>query len=359
MDFFKNKRNLIIVIVTVVVLIGGGVTVFALLQQQPEPAVVEAPTMEKPVTAIPEAKEEEPRDPAWPLTGMSIEDEALASNRPLSIKIENSPDARPQLGLGSADIVYETITEGGITRFNCLFQSNIPSDVGPVRSARNSDVTLVPQYQGILFYSGANGRVISQMGAAGLDMITEGAGVLFYRVDYRYAPHNLYLGLSDIYQTVQNNGFTITTANPPTLEFLKVGETQSLSSAKPASAIAIPFSDYSLVEWVWSDEAKKYYRWMDGPSTDAANDEQIAVENLVVMWATYTPDPEGGTTLEVNLNGSGKAMVFTEGQWIEGTWETNGTTPPRFKDASGSTIFLTPGQSWFSVVPQDVTVTAQ
>ncbi|MDR1359187.1 MAG: DUF3048 domain-containing protein [Coriobacteriales bacterium] len=381
MSFFKNRRNLIIVIAAVVVLIAGGITAFALLQMQPEPHIVEQTTIDKAVVDLPEVVEPEP---TWPLTGMPLEDESRALYRPLSVKIENSWDARPQTGLGSADIVYETITEGGITRFNCLFQSTVPDNVGPVRSARNSDISIVPQYQGLLFFSGANDLVLGQLAGAGIDSMKGGSvDGLYYRVDFRYAPHNLYLNLGGAYAAAEADGFAIRTENPPTLEFSKpeehpspasgsgsassgsassgVADTSIASNAsvKPASAISIPFSDSFIADWQYNAESKQYLRSMDGPTIDDATGEQVGVENLVIMWASFVPDPVGGTTLEVNLNGSGRAMVFTDGQWVEGTWETEGNTPPRFKDGAGKAILLSPGQSWFSVVDSETAVNVQ
>jgi len=80
----------------------------------------------------------------WPFTGERVTDPDTLSRRPLSIKIENSAAARPQTGIAAADVVYETISEGGITRFNCIYHSDLPPQVGPVRSARLSDVWVVP-----------------------------------------------------------------------------------------------------------------------------------------------------------------------------------------------------------------------
>ena len=85
----------------------------------------------------------------WPLTGLPAPDAAATRARAVGVKVENSPESRPQSGLDQADVVYETLTEGGITRFNAIFHSNACEVVGPVRSARLSDVYLMPQYQAL------------------------------------------------------------------------------------------------------------------------------------------------------------------------------------------------------------------
>jgi len=98
-----------------------------------------------------------PAEPlVWPLTGLTAPSSEAISSRVVSVKIENSREARPQAALQSADVVYESVTEGGITRFNALFHSQAPTTVGPVRSARLSDTDIVPQYKALFCFSGAS-----------------------------------------------------------------------------------------------------------------------------------------------------------------------------------------------------------
>ena len=87
--------------------------------------------------------------PRWPLTGLEAPSAEAVTQRVVSVKIENSPEARPQTNLQLADVVYESVTEGGITRFNAIFHSQSPDLIGPVRSARLSDTYIVPQYHAL------------------------------------------------------------------------------------------------------------------------------------------------------------------------------------------------------------------
>ena len=336
-------------------LIGGGVVLallivvgIALAFNNPpkEPAVIEEPAA--PTTPIIEEapKPVEPEVIVYPLTGLEAEDKSLTLKRPLSVKIENSPEARPQMGFGSADVVYETITESGISRMNCIFQSTIPDEVGPVRSGRNSDVTLVPQYDALFFMSGANDIVLSEIAAAGLaNMSHTKASDIYYRVDYRYAPHNLYLHLSGAYSLAEQLGLAVTVDPVRSLEF---GENKGASTST-ATNVSVPFSDYYIADWSWNDSEKVYLRSMNGPTMDSATDKQISAANVVVLWTTYTP-VLGGPTMAVNMNSGGEASLFANGQRIDGTWESDGSNPPRFKDTSGNSIKLTPGKTWFQVL---------
>ncbi|MDR0501151.1 MAG: DUF3048 domain-containing protein [Coriobacteriales bacterium] len=327
-----------------------------------------APNIETPIIEkeIPEA----PKPTTFPLTGLAVSADGKASDaeisdaihrRPISVKLGNTPDARPQAGVGQADIVYETLTEGGITRFNCIFQSYLPAEVGPVRSARNSDITIVPQYQSLLFFSGANDLVLAQIAAEGLpNMVHGNAAEIYYRVDYRVAPHNLYLKLQDAYDAAKANGHDITVTNVPTLNF-RSATSKAPAGATAASNIVIPFSDSYVAQWQWDAAANNgsggWLRSMDGASTDATTGEQIAPANVVVMWGNYLPDNAGGTTLEINVKGEEKASLFLDGIRIDGKWKTDGTVPPKFFDNDGNEIALTLGKTWFEVVQNGTQIT--
>jgi hypothetical protein len=342
------------------ILIGGGaailiaaiiVVVMFSCGQGKEPELPQ----ERPVVKdepVPEP-EPEPEPIVYPLTGLPASDESLTFTRPLSIKIENTPEARPQMGFGSADVVYESLTEGGITRFNCIFQSTIPEEVGPVRSGRNSDVTLVPQYDALFFMSGANRIVLGEIAAAGLaDMSHNAASELYYRVDYRVAPHNLYLRLANVYEVAENKGFATTVEKPAALAF---GPSPT-EGAPSVTSLTVPFSDSYTAEWAWNSDDKVYYRSMDGPTIDVATDQQIAAANLVVLWVEHLP-VANHYTLSIDMNTGGDVSVFFGGKRVDGTWSSDGTSPPRFVDQSGNPIELAPGKTWFQVLNTDTGIT--
>jgi hypothetical protein len=307
---------------------------------------------------------QKPAPLVYPLTGAPAPDEATAQQRILSVKIENSPEARPQLGITSADVVYESITEAGISRFNCLFQSNVPADVGPVRSGRNSDVTIVPQYDALFFMSGANPLVESQIAAAGIvDMYHQAAGDMYYRVDYRDAPHNLYLRLGDAYQVAADNGKATSSSPIRKLDFIDpeaaaTGSGIDTAATGDITSITVPFSDAYAPNWTYDAGSKTYARSLDGPTIDAANDQQVAVTNLIVVWADYIP-VAGGPTLAVDMNKGDRASVFFGGKRYDGTWSSDGANPPRFKDANGTEIKLMPGKTWISVQSNAADIVAQ
>jgi len=299
----------------------------------------------------------------WPLTGLPAAANAPIDRYPLSVKIENLKVARPQSGLNSADIIYETMVEGGITRFNCLFDSQIPATVGPVRSARLSDFWIVPQYQGLLLYSGANSQVASGLKQRGLNKLSANTlGSLYHRVSGKKAPHNLYSSLSQAYAVAQKAGVAISASGTrpgPVFGALASGET-----TLPATSISVPFSTITHAAWTWDSASGHYLRTTDGQvHTDALTGAQVWATNVVVMWATYTTeshlDPAGNVTYDTTLGGSGKAAIFRDGERIDGTWSATATTPPTFTDARGAQIPLAPGRTWFEVPETGVAVVSQ
>jgi hypothetical protein len=293
----------------------------------------------------------------WPLTGLKLNEGDDPGRRPLSVKIENTPVARPQLGISHADIIYESVTEGGITRFNCIFQSDIPVEFGPVRSARNSDVSIAPQYKALFFYSGANSTVNREIRDAKIpNMGHTPAAELYYRVAYREAPHNLYVKTEGVYGVAERLKFKVVLDVPQGLQF----GPSDISSAPAATNINVPLSDYYVADWAFDSAQGHYVRSMDGASTDAESDQPLVANNVIILWASHTQGvvANGSQTYNIDLTTNGNASIFMGGKRIDGTWEATATTPPRFKDANGQEILLTPGKTWFEVVDTPVVVTS-
>jgi hypothetical protein len=302
-----------------------------------------------------------PRPPEpvlWPLSGLVAPDADAIMRRPLSVKIENSPVARPQTGLSSADVVYESVAEGGITRFNAIFQSQMPKVLGPVRSARLSDLWIVPQYHALFVFSGASYQVNKEVRSARLPNLSQDAGVSnpYYRSSARAAPHNLYLNTSRAYAEAARRGMPVTD-DVPRLQF----SPRIAAQATTITVVSIPFSYANKVVWTYRPESKKYLRVNDGKRhMDDANGKQIAASNVVVLWARYlsaSRDKLGSTTYDINLGGSGRASVFRNGERFDGTWTADNTAPPRFTAANGTPIKLAPGNTWFQVIPLNVSIT--
>jgi len=309
-----------------------------------------------PVATTERVVPEPPVPPRWPYTGKDAPSEKAVNRRVMSIKIENSNPARPQIGLNSADVVYETVVEGGITRYNCIFHSKVPKQVGPVRSARLSDQWIVPQYDGILFFSGRSHDVGVVLKNKDIPSLEHGRiPAAYFRVSNRNAPHNLLIDTKKAMSEAKRKDFRVTSESKP-LSF----DRRSVDTTPNVERVDIPFSMANKVYWKYDEDSKKWKRWNNGAvHRDAATGKQVNADNVVVMWATYTQatrDKHGGMTWDIDMGGEGKVAVFKDGRRYNGTWKADRTTPPTFWDENGDEIKLKAGRTWFQVVPTDVKI---
>src|SRR5207237_8179970 len=139
--------------------------------------------------------------PTYPLTGLPATDPARLGRPALVVKIENVPEARPQAGIDAADVVYEEVVEAGLSRFIVVFQSRDADPLGPVRSIRPSDPTIVKPLNPLFAYSGGTAKFINMLHAAGIvDLgVDSAAGGASDRQGGRAAPHNLYTSTPRLY----------------------------------------------------------------------------------------------------------------------------------------------------------------
>jgi hypothetical protein len=297
----------------------------------------------------------------WPLTGLAAPSAEEIAQRVVSVKIENSPEARPQTNLQLADVVYESVTEGGVTRFNALFHSQVPDIAGPVRSARLSDTYIVPQYHALFAFSGASPTVGAAVNAKGIENLSEDAGVTkpFTRSRQRSAPHNLFGNVAEFRAEGERRGM------PTALDItgLSFDQRASAEETPTITEVTIPFSSANTVKWTYDSATKTYLRVNNGKAfTDAVTGAQVATTNVVVLWAQHNAasrDVTGSTTYDIVLTGSGRATVFRGGQRYDCTWEAAADSPPVFKAPDGVQVKLAPGNTWMQVINTDVNITMQ
>lgn len=358
-EFWKKYHRIIITTLVVLLVAAGAAAAWFLFYSEDAPIEV--------TSAWPEADSErvvpKPAEPpTWPLTGLPAPDANTPKNlRVVSVKIENSPEARPQSGIQDADVVYETITEGGITRFNAMFHSQAPSTVGPVRSARLSDTDIVPQYGALFVFSGASGQVNSAVSAAGIENLSEDRGVTkgYDRISSRKAPHNLYLNLDEMREEATRRGH----ASEQVIKPLAY-DRRAVEATPAISVVDIPFSPANRVKWTYDAENDNYLRENNGRvHSDAITGDQITAKNVVVIWAKMTAagkrDVTGSPTYDIQLVGSDRVTIFRNGQKYDGVWEATADKPPTFKAADGTQIRLAPGNTWVQVVPTNVNIIMQ
>lgn len=294
-----------------------------------------------------------------PLTGLPVDDPAVLQRRPLMVRIGNDVGARAaQVGLNSADMVYEEITEWWVTRFTAIYLSQMPNTISPVRSARLINVQMVPQYQGALANSGGSDGVRWEISQAPLTNLDE----YFHPTPYFYRPNEGWQTRLAIDAEAARNYMIAKGLDAPVAQ-KGFPFSDSPAGGEPAPDIYIPYpSATSFTEWHFDPASGKYLRWINGsPLVDAGDGQQISAANVIVYFAQHNStdiveDSNGATAIRMIVNGTGPAWLFRDGLLTQGTWQSDGTRTPFFRQADGSPYALKPGNTWVEVVPTYFTI---
>jgi hypothetical protein len=295
-----------------------------------------------------------------PLTGEQV-GSANLERRPIAFKLSNAPPqhVRPQSGLNEADLVFEHITEGSITRLTLIVYGNNPRDIGPIRSARLIDVELPAMYDSALVFSGASTGVNQRLNRSDfVDRILRG-GAGYYRTGANKPfEHTLYGNPLLFWQQMDQQGLN----TPPNFTSNMAFSSQPPPGGQPAPALSIDYR-WEVVRWEYDTALARYRRWAAGePHRDGNTNEQVVAANVVVVFANHVEDPQiceeirDGRCLHLSLQiqvwGSGRAFVFRDGQQYNVTWRrTNRSDMLSFYDEAGNPFPLQIGNTWFQMVP--------
>ncbi len=283
-----------------------------------------------------------------PLTGLP--QEAATKNRPaLVVKIDNAPKARPQYGLGAADIVVEEGVEGGITRLAAIFQSKDADLVGPVRSARSSDLHIATPLDHPLFaYSGTNSTFQALIDRAPLvDVGISHLSAAYHRDSKRPAPYNLFSGTQLLYKGTPAGA-------PAAKKLVDIGGPTSAAAGTPVSKLNVHWVDKVRTDVQWNWDGKTWSRIQNGTPVIDASGAAIAPRNIVTLFVNYVDtgerDQSNSAVPEAKLIGNGEAWIIREGVLIKGTWaKSSDEAPIELADARGARIALLPGQTWIEL----------
>jgi hypothetical protein len=298
---------------------------------------------------------------------MALSDPALLERRPLAIKVQNAPLSRPQFGLPQADIVYEHLSEAGITRFTGVYLCQPVTKIGSVRSGRFIDLEIPAMYESLMAISGTSPGLMPKFQNADFkdrlfwyDRGINSQG--FYRdTELRKQglpiEHTLFGDPARIWAIAEEKEIN----EPQDLDGLAFDHPVPEGGA-PAASIHIPYPHRDMVvDYQYDAESGRYLRWQGGkPFIDAATGEQIPVTNVVVIYANhvdadfYEDFPRTNhPSVQIQLWGSGPVVLFRDGQAYEGLW----ARPSRddmvvFRDPTGQVpIPLKPGNTWIQLVP--------
>ncbi|MBI5529952.1 MAG: DUF3048 domain-containing protein [Candidatus Doudnabacteria bacterium] len=287
------------------------------------------------------------------INGVPVNKE-LAAARPLAVIIENHPDARPQSGLSSADVVYETLAEGGITRFLAIFQSSQAKAIGPVRSAREYFAEIADEWGALFAHVGGSNEVINQLKNNYFKNLSDANEYynfdFFPRNNYKPQPHHIFTSVEKLRELIKFHDFSNTAIY--TAWKFKSDQPADMATAKELN---IDFSRAGYeVGWQYDALTNSYKRlqYFEAHMDEAAK-KQITAKNVVAQIVNVTPVPKDPLLhVNIDMDSGGKAIILQDGKEIIGTWKKQNNRTHYYNEA-GQEVAFNRGPIWIELVPQD------
>jgi hypothetical protein len=344
-----NARRIAVAVVVAFVLLGGLVAALVVSSGGGD-EVAQEPTT---TTVAPTTTTTTAPPPTFPLTGLPAADPAVAERPALVVKIDNGSKARGrQAGLNAADLVYVEMVEGGATRLAAVYHSTDADPVGPVRSARTSDVAITANLNRALFaYSGANQGVLDMIRSANLVDVgfdvrpgayqVRGSGVLRFFI-----------------ATPTFFGFAAPEAGPPPplFSYRDPAAPVAAAGAEDVRGVRLGYGGLTNTQVSYEATPAGWARSQDGTPYVEESGARVEPANVVVQFTDYRSagfvDVTGAASPEAVVVGEGEAWVFTGGQLVRGRWaRPDLAAAPVYTDTAGNPIGLAPGRTWVELAP--------
>lgn len=321
--------------------------------KEEQPKEEETDKVEKEEPDEKEEKKEPEFKNTYPLTGEKTNDEV--DHRIVTVMVNNHSYARPQTGLNEADMVYEVLAEGPITRFLAFYHSKQPAVLGPVRSAREYYINIAKGYNALYVYHGAAQYIEDRLQQGWIDhlngMYYDNDRKLFKRESFRRAPHNSYLLFDSVYEKAEKRGYEVKKDHKP-LPFLTEEEVKTISG-DDAQTISITYSTtpQETVTFKYNAETEKYTRFNDGVKTADLNSKEPTTVDNVFIVETGHKVIDSKLRRSIDLKSGGKGYLIQKGKVQNVTWKNvDGRILP-FKD--GKEVGFVPGKTWVNIVPEN------
>lgn len=324
-----------------------------------EPAdfgAVDTPPPPPPPEPEPEPEKPPAKPYAFPLTGIGTDEAPKA--RPIAVLVENSPRARPQDGLHKADLVYEILAEGDITRFVAVYQSQEVDVIGPVRSLRPYYAQIGHGLDAMIVHAGWSPDAIAYVREhrlANFDQVY-GDDKYYWRDSSRKKPHNLYTKTELIREGAANKKYREEWEEVGPL-FYPDGEDVPPIAGEPAGKVQVNYIGGYHVGYEYDEASGRYNRLLKGePHVDKTSGEQLKADNILVLHARHRVLDDVGRRA-VDVIGPGKGYLIQRGVMREIAWERkDGIIRPFIDDEE---VPLVPGQTWIQIVPEGSKVEAE
>jgi len=323
------------------------------------PEIEEVPIIIELLEEPPEEMEEEPEDLGPDLTGLALNpltglyiDEELAARRPIAVVINNIRQALPQSGIAQADVIYEVLAEGGITRMVAVFSEMDSEKIGPVRSNRSYFLDFALNHDSIFVHHGSSTAGYTSIRTLGIDNL-DGMNIVgaFFRDQSRVMEHSSYIRSSGIFTEIENRGLRTEIREEFRSPFHFLDDDEEIEGEE-THEISVPFAPGSQVgQFEFVPETGQYLRSQNNtPHIDEYTGEQLAVDNVLIQYTSIRViDNEGRR--DVRLVGEGRGTLHTRGVAIPVRWSCAAHGAPTvwtFED--GSPMRISRGKTWICIM---------
>lgn len=292
------------------------------------------------------------------LTGKWV-DESVGDHRPIAVMLNNIIDAQPMSGVSEADVIYECVVEGALTRMMGLFENYEGLDkIGSVRSCRNYFVYYALEFDAIYAHYGQSAYAVSLLeqdfvdNLSGLSSIGD---IVFYRTNDRVAPHNAYASSKGIDAGIEKMGYRTTYRDDYKGKFTFAEDDEIIVPSTASSYDATIMKPGYVINKPWFEYNKddhKYYRFQyDGPQIDDVNNQQLAVDNVIFQYSAWEQVDDKGY-LGFDCHSGGDMIYFTQGKAEKGRWirYDGDLGSARYYDSEGKEIILNQGKTWICII---------
>lgn len=354
--FRKRTFMMIVIVVSMVVAFTGCKDTkesVVLLEEETPSMISNDDAMEEVVDS--EEVKEEAKGEVSPISGLYTQEENIAKKRPIAVMLDNQRQARPQAGLDQAEIIYEVLAEGWITRYMAVFLMNEPELIGPVRSARPYFIDKAMEFDGLYVHDGGSPQAfadIAKFKVADIDAQSRSSKV-FWRKKHKSRPHNEYTSAQAIREAAKQSNYR-EIGDFETLLFYN--EDEKINGIK-TSYVKIPYHKDYKPSFEYHEEENLYYRYInDQPHRDEVSEKHLTAKNIIVQKAKTKVIDSAGRR-EIQLVGEGQGFFITHGEMKEIIWKkTSRRAITRFYDENGEEIRLNPGVTWIEVIPSNLEV---
>lgn len=279
-----------------------------------------------------------------------------ANGKVLAVKIDDTMEAHPQIGIEAADLVYVEQVESGLTRLLALYTSEYPEFIGPIRSARISDIDLLAPFGKVAFaYSGSQTKMRPVLAAANLNILSaeRNPPSIFARDESRVAPVNMILYIEKLFQQATNKlKMSLISLSSSPWEFGKLSEQAvDVSSAK----VKWPNAKYEVI---WNIQSNCWNIIQNGEIEVTTSGSNLCIQNAIIQKVKIEPsiygDKFGGVTPISQTVGSGTAVLLRDGKYLNLKWQREEATQfTKWFDEEGKRIKITPGKTWVFLADSD------